>query len=191
MWSIEARNAAIANSYFTVPINRVGTEQFPNEYTSGDGNKAHKEFGPFYGSSYVAAPDGSRTPVRNNPIRGYKDGNDNIVYLQSLSRDKDGLLVVELDLNLCRQVKDFWGFRMTQRVPLYAESFKRHRTWLQAADHQGNIREKSILRLTLLISGIDFEENCILIWTLNKDKLILTHIRQFTLIVFINVSLII
>jgi len=63
LWSIEARNAAIANSYFTVPINRVGTEQFPNEYTSGDGNKAHKEFGPFYGSSYIAAPDGSRTPV--------------------------------------------------------------------------------------------------------------------------------
>ncbi|XP_016953718.1 beta-ureidopropionase [Drosophila biarmipes] len=105
LWGIEARNAAIANSYFTVPINRVGTEQFPNEYTSGDGNKAHREFGPFYGSSYIAAPDGSRTP--------------------SLSRDKDGLLVVELDLNLCRQVKDFWGFRMTQRIPLYAESFKK------------------------------------------------------------------
>ncbi|KAH8264186.1 hypothetical protein KR038_004304 [Drosophila bunnanda] len=105
LWSIEARNAAIANSYFTVPINRVGTEEFPNEYTSGDGNKAHTQFGPFYGSSYVAAPDGSRTP--------------------SLSRDSDGLLVVELDLNLCRQVKDFWGFRMTQRIPLYAESFQK------------------------------------------------------------------
>lgn len=63
LWSIEARNAAIANSYFTVAINRVGTEEFPNEYTSGDGRPAHKEFGPFYGSSYVAAPDGSRTPV--------------------------------------------------------------------------------------------------------------------------------
>ncbi|XP_033238522.1 beta-ureidopropionase isoform X2 [Drosophila pseudoobscura] len=105
LWSIEARNAAIANSYFTVPINRVGTEKFPNEYTSGDGTTAHKEFGPFYGSSYVAAPDGSRTP--------------------SLSRDKDGLLVTELDLNLCRQIKDFWGFRMTQRLSLYAESFQR------------------------------------------------------------------
>ena len=29
MWSIEARNAAIANSYFTCAINRVGTESFP------------------------------------------------------------------------------------------------------------------------------------------------------------------
>lgn len=105
LWCIEARNAAIANSYFTVPINRVGTEEFPNEYTSGDGRPAHKEFGPFYGSTYVAAPDGSRTP--------------------SLSRCNDGLLVTELDLNLCRQVKDFWGFRQTQRLPLYAESFQK------------------------------------------------------------------
>lgn len=35
LWGIEARNAAIANSYFTVAINRVGTEVFPNEFTSG------------------------------------------------------------------------------------------------------------------------------------------------------------
>ncbi|XP_055916919.1 beta-ureidopropionase [Eupeodes corollae] len=103
LWGIEARNAAIANSYFTVAINRVGTEEFPNEFTSGDGKNAHKEFGPFYGSTYVAAPDGSRTP--------------------GLSRTSDGLLIAEVDLNLCRQVKDFWGFRMTQRLPLYAESF--------------------------------------------------------------------
>jgi beta-ureidopropionase len=51
----------------------------------------------------VAAPDGSRTP--------------------GLSRDKDGLLIVEADLNLCRQIKDKWGFRMTQRLDLYAKSF--------------------------------------------------------------------
>eukprot|EP00128_Syssomonas_multiformis_P000346 Colp12_sorted_trinity150504_noHs@16759 len=64
MWSIEARNAAIANTYFACGINRVGTESFANEFTSGDGKPAHKDFGHFYGSSYVAAPDGSRTPVR-------------------------------------------------------------------------------------------------------------------------------
>ncbi|ROT62833.1 putative beta-ureidopropionase-like [Penaeus vannamei] len=102
MWGIEARNAAIANSYFTCAINRVGTESFPNEFTSADGKPAHKDFGHFYGSSYVAAPDGSRTP--------------------GLSRIRDGLLVTEMDLNLCRQVKDRWGFRMTQRLDLYASS---------------------------------------------------------------------
>lgn len=85
---MQARNASIANSYFTAAINRVGTEvmkllthpmkcqercgnhrlhvqTFPNEFTSGDGKPAHKDFGHFYGSSYVAAPDGSRTPVRS------------------------------------------------------------------------------------------------------------------------------
>lgn len=103
LWGIEARNAAIANSYFTVAINRVGTETFPNEFTSADGKPAHKDFGPFYGSTYLAAPDGSRTP--------------------GLSRDSDGLLVVEVDLNMCRQIKDKWGFRMTQRLELYAQSF--------------------------------------------------------------------
>ncbi|XP_035691097.1 beta-ureidopropionase-like [Branchiostoma floridae] len=102
MWSIEARNAAIANSYFSVAINRVGTESFESEFTSGDGKKAHHDFGHFYGSSYLAAPDGSRTP--------------------GLSRVDDGLLVTEVDLNLCRQVKDKWCFRMTARLDMYAES---------------------------------------------------------------------
>ncbi|KAK5981961.1 hypothetical protein GCK32_022510 [Trichostrongylus colubriformis] len=36
MWAFEARSAAIANHCYTVPINRVGRESFPNEFTSGD-----------------------------------------------------------------------------------------------------------------------------------------------------------
>jgi beta-ureidopropionase len=36
---------------------------FFREFSSGDGGPAHKDFGHFYGSSYVAAPDGSRTEV--------------------------------------------------------------------------------------------------------------------------------
>jgi len=103
LWPIEARNAAIANHVYTVGINRVGTETFPNEFTSANGKPAHKDFGHFYGQSYVAGPDGSRTP--------------------SLSRVREGVLIAELDLNLCRQTKDSWGFRMTQRLPLYAKSF--------------------------------------------------------------------
>lgn len=42
MWGVEARNAAIANSYYVGAINRVGTEIFPNAFTSGDGKLAHK-----------------------------------------------------------------------------------------------------------------------------------------------------
>lgn len=102
LWPIEARCAAIANNYFTLAINRIGTESFPNEFTSGDGNPAHKDFGHFYGSSYVTAPDGSRTP--------------------GLSRTRDGVLISEIDLNHCQQVRDKWGFQMTQRLREYASS---------------------------------------------------------------------
>ena len=105
LWGVEARNAAIANHYFAVGINRVGTEIFPNEFTSGNGQKAHRDFGHFYGSTYVAAPDGSRTPP--------------------LSRTRDGLLITELDLNMCQQIKDKWGFTMTGRHGLYADLLKR------------------------------------------------------------------
>lgn len=101
LWGIEARNAAVANGYFTCAINRVGTEVFDHEFTSGNGKPAHKDFGHFYGSSYVAAPNGSRSP--------------------GLPRTANGLLIAELDLNLCRQVKDHWGFQMTQRLEMYAD----------------------------------------------------------------------
>uniref|UniRef100_A0A667WWJ5 Beta-ureidopropionase n=1 Tax=Myripristis murdjan TaxID=586833 RepID=A0A667WWJ5_9TELE len=94
MWAIEARNAAIANHCFTCAINRVGT-------TLLFGFTAHHDFGHFYGSSYVAAPDGSRSP--------------------GLSRTRDGLLVVELDLNMNRQISDKWSFKMTGRYAEYAE----------------------------------------------------------------------
>lgn len=106
MWSIEARNAAIANTYFAASINRVGTEYFPNEFTSGNGKPAHKDFGHFYGSSYVSGPDGSRTP--------------------SLSRLRDGLLVVDVDLNQIRQVKDTWMFQNTARFEMYAEKLTKY-----------------------------------------------------------------
>jgi len=101
MWGIEARNAALTHNYFVGAINRVGTEEFPNAFTSGDGKVAHTAFGHFYGSSYFAAPDASRST--------------------SLSRVSDGLNVAEVDLNLCRQVKDKWAIQMTARYDMYAK----------------------------------------------------------------------
>lgn len=37
-------------------------------------------------------------------------------FYQGLSRFSDGLLVAEVDLNLCRQVKDKWGFQVIEKV---------------------------------------------------------------------------
>lgn len=81
--------------------NRIGTETFPNEFTSGNKKPAHKDFGHFYGSSYIAGPDASRAP--------------------GLSRVRDGIAIAEADLNLCRQVKDTWVFQMTARHSDYAK----------------------------------------------------------------------
>jgi predicted amidohydrolase len=55
--------------------------------------RSAQDFGHFYGSSYVAAPDGSRTP--------------------GLARHKDGLMIAEVDLNLCRQVRTTEGNRLS------------------------------------------------------------------------------
>jgi len=101
MWSIEARCAAIANNYFVAGNNRIGTEHFPNEFTSANKQPAHKDFGHFYGSSYIAGPDASRA--------------------EGLSRVRDGVVIAEADLNLCRQVKDTWVFQMTGRHADYAK----------------------------------------------------------------------
>ncbi|VEN54441.1 unnamed protein product [Callosobruchus maculatus] len=101
LWSIESRNAAITNNYFTCAVNRVGTEIFENEFSSGDGKQPHRDSEYFYGSSFVTAPNGTRSP--------------------GLSRTKNGLLIAEMDLNLCRQVKDQWGFQLAQRLEIYAE----------------------------------------------------------------------
>lgn len=62
---------------------------------------AHRDFGHFYGSSYVAAPDGSRSP--------------------GLSRTQDGLLIAEVDLNLNRQIADKWNFRVSYEICLKYE----------------------------------------------------------------------
>ncbi|KAG5893095.1 hypothetical protein JTB14_024296 [Gonioctena quinquepunctata] len=101
LWSIEARNAAIANSYYVCAINRVGMEIYQHEYEEEGEKVFHHDSGHFFGSTYVAAPDGTRSP--------------------GLSRTKDGLLIAEFDLNMCRQIKDRNGFGVTQRLQLYRE----------------------------------------------------------------------
>ena len=100
MWGIEGRAAGIFNSFFTVNTNRIGTEHYPNAFSSGDGQPPHTDFGPFYGSSYVAAPDAARS--------------------EGLSRLRDGVLAVDIDLNQVRQVKDIWMLQITGRHEMYA-----------------------------------------------------------------------
>lgn len=62
-WPIEARSAAFSNSYFAVALNRVGAEKFHTK-SHWTGRPNEKIVGPFYGSSYLSGPDGSRTKVK-------------------------------------------------------------------------------------------------------------------------------
>ncbi|CAB3244088.1 unnamed protein product [Arctia plantaginis] len=94
-WGIEARSAAAANGYFTCSINRVGTEDF---ITKGDKKTVSRNY---YGSSYITAPNGCRTP--------------------GLSKSLDGLLIAQVDLNLNRQVRDKTGYNLTSRLEMYAK----------------------------------------------------------------------
>eukprot|EP00879_Flechtneria_rotunda_P010755 GHRR01011238.1.p1 GENE.GHRR01011238.1~~GHRR01011238.1.p1 ORF type:complete len:117 (-),score=21.27 GHRR01011238.1:400-750(-) len=72
-----------------------------------------QDFGHFYGSSYVAAPDASRTP--------------------GLARHKDGLLVTELDLNLCRQVTPACCNNNQAAAPACIPSYAFAAIWAQIA----------------------------------------------------------
>jgi len=54
----------------------------------------------------VANPDGSRTP--------------------GLTRNRDGVLIQECDLNACQAVKDTWCFGMTARYGMYANLLARY-----------------------------------------------------------------
>ncbi|KAI6678489.1 hypothetical protein NL676_039285 [Syzygium grande] len=80
---------------------KVEIESYPFPFASGDEKPQLKDFGNFCGSSHFSAPDASCTPA--------------------LSGHRDGLLVSNMDLNLCRQLKDKWGFRMTAQYELYAD----------------------------------------------------------------------
>lgn len=65
IWRIEGRNAAIAHGYYVCSVNRLGTEIYEHEYEKDNGETViHKGSGHFFGSSYISAPDGTRTPVR-------------------------------------------------------------------------------------------------------------------------------
>lgn len=101
-WTEQAANA-VATSTFVGQINRVGTETMPHEYTSGDRQPAHKDFGHFYGTTMLTLPDGSRTPP--------------------LSRTRNGLLVTQVDLNLQRVTRDNWCFNMCGRLKEYGELY--------------------------------------------------------------------
>ena len=52
---------------------------------------------------------------------GYFYVNIQLPDASSLSRTNDGVIIAEVDLNMCQQIKDKWGFTMTGRHEIYAK----------------------------------------------------------------------
>lgn len=65
------------------------------------GTEAPWNIGEFYGSSYIASPRGK--------------------IINKASRDKDELLVTEIDLDEVREVRDLWQFYRDRRPETYGQ----------------------------------------------------------------------
>ncbi len=91
LWKIERPAAAVASRYFVGAINRVGKE--------APWDKAPWNMSEFYGTSYVVNPRGE--------------------FLAVASRDKDELLVADMDMDMIQQVRDIWQFERDRRPETY------------------------------------------------------------------------
>jgi N-carbamoylputrescine amidase len=97
-WQLAQRGHAVANSIPVVAANRVGLEtapvRAPGEAGGGD------EIGiRFYGSSFIAGPDGS--------------------LLAAASRDREEVITATVDLDALRRRREEWAFFRDRRPELY------------------------------------------------------------------------
>lgn len=90
LWFAEGVNAAVSNAFYTVMVNRTGTETFRN------GRRFR-----YFGSNFVASPYGYTTP--------------------HLSTEMEGLLVTEIDLNVCRKVREEFSIHQNGHLDLYID----------------------------------------------------------------------
>ena len=95
LWKIEQPAHAVANGYYVGAINRVGTE---GPWNNGE------MFGEFYGQSYFVNPRGQ--------------------IIAQASRDKDELLVADLDMDLIKETRDLWQFYRDRRPETYGDLVK-------------------------------------------------------------------
>lgn len=95
LWFPEGINAAVANGFFTVLVNKTGIEKFSNGSSFC-----------YFGSNYVASPDGYITP-----------------HLPRAA--KDGMLITEIDLNVCRKVKSDISIHRKKHLDLYSDKLNK------------------------------------------------------------------
>lgn len=105
-WRTIQRSHAIANGCHVLSINRCGFEPTPSEATKGIGSEANSGI-EFWGSSFVAAPDGS--------------------VLTEAGESNSSILVTTLDLAEMERQRRGWPYLRDRRIDAYAELTKRYR----------------------------------------------------------------
>lgn len=96
-WTTIQRSHAIANGIPVISVNRTGHEQDKSSHTEGI---------KFWGSSFVAGPQGEIISVA--------------------SRHEETNLIVDIDLNHSENVRRWWPFLRDRRIDAYQEILKRY-----------------------------------------------------------------
>ncbi|HIG75497.1 MAG TPA: carbon-nitrogen hydrolase [Bacteroidetes bacterium] len=96
-WITIQRSHAVANGVFVVAVNRTGFE--PTSYTDPDAEAGGRGI-QFWGSSFVAGPDGQ--------------------ILGQMGETEEGVLVVDADLSAIDEQRHGWPFLRDRRVDAYA-----------------------------------------------------------------------
>lgn len=104
-WTTVMRGHAVANGLPVVAVNRVGWEpKHPNK-TDNDTDSRPNDGICFWGSSFVAGPQGEM--------------------LFRASESEEVRKVVEVDLERCEQVRRWWPFLRDRRIDNYADLTRR------------------------------------------------------------------
>jgi N-carbamoylputrescine amidase len=96
-WIISQRGHAVANGLPVIAVNRVGFEADPSGATAGI---------DFWGSSFAAGPQGE--------------------ILAMASTDSEQMIIVDIDLTRCEEVRRIWPFLRDRRVDAYSELTQRY-----------------------------------------------------------------
>lgn len=97
-WLTVQRGHAVANGLPVVTVNRVGFEADPSGQTAG---------ARFWGHSFVAGPQGE--------------------WLARAATEEESVLVVDIDLARCEEVRRIWPFLRDRRIDAYDELLRRYR----------------------------------------------------------------
>ncbi|ASP39990.1 acyltransferase [Bacterioplanes sanyensis] len=97
-WMLVQRGHAVANNLPVVAINRIGHETDPSGASDGI---------DFWGNSFVCGPQGE--------------------LLLHAEHQQEALLMTEIDLARCEQVRRIWPYLRDRRVDAYADINKRYR----------------------------------------------------------------